>query len=423
MTNFEPPHDEQPMYPGYQPYVPPQPPAPPEFPGLGESVRPRKPRFRSAVAATALLAAAIGGGVGAGVVALTDDNGQHVANAGLTFSTQAAPAAKTDGSVQTAAAKIGPSVVTINVSTQDEQDTGSGVIIRNDGYILTNNHVIAAAVSSNSGSTGGFPGSPSTSGGSTINVVLADGRHAAATIVGTDESDDLAVIKVNLTGLTAASFASSKSLAVGQSVVAVGAPLGLSDTVTAGIVSTLARPVTTGDGQSTQAIFNAVQTDAAINPGNSGGPLVNLSGDVVGINAAIATDQSSGGLQIPGQSSQSGNIGIGFAIPSDEASRIAGELINNGKATHALLGVTVGDQSNAADTGAVIGKVTAGGPAAQAGLQTGDVVTKIDDLRVDTSDALVAAVRSYAPETEVTLTYERHGKSATTKVRLGTQNS
>ena len=139
--------------------------------------------------------------------------------------------------------------------------------------------------------------------------------------------------------LTAATFAKSSGLSVGQTVVAVGAPLGLSDTVTSGIISNLARPVRAGDND--QAVFDAVQTDAAINPGNSGGPLVDLSGSVVGINAAIASDQSNGGLQIPGQPSQSGNIGIGFAIPSDEASRIAGELIVKGKASHAVLGVTV----------------------------------------------------------------------------------
>ncbi len=175
-------------------------------------------------------------------------------------------------------------------------------------------------------------------------MVTADGRTATAKIVGRDTSDDLAVVKVyGLDNLIAATFGKSSSLVVGQTVVAVGAPLGLSDTVTSGIVSNQARPVRAGDND--QAVFEAVQTDAAINPGNSGGPLVDLNGSVVGINAAIATDSSGGGLQIPGQTQQSGNIGIGFAIPSDEASRIAGELIANGKATHAVLGVEVGQSS------------------------------------------------------------------------------
>jgi putative serine protease PepD len=355
----------------------------------------------------AVLAALIGGGVGAGTVALVNNNDTNSSSAGLTFSTQAAPASKTDGTVTAAAAKIGPSVVTINVTSSQEQDTGSGVIIRTDGYILTNNHVIAAA-----------------SGGGTISVTLADGRQSSATVVGTDPSDDLAVLKVNLTGLTAATFASSSSLQVGQTVVAVGAPLGLSDTVTAGIVSTIARPVTTSDSNNDQAVFNAVQTDAAINPGNSGGPLVNLNGDVVGINAAIATDQSSGGLQVPGQSSQSGNIGIGFAIPSDEASRIAGQLITTGKATHAVMGVEVAASSTSTTSnGATISSVTAGSAAAKAGLKAGDIVTALDGQRIDQADALIAAVRSHAPGEKVSVVYTRGGSSRTVTLTLGSGSS
>jgi putative serine protease PepD len=345
----------------------------------------------------------VGGSVGAGTVAIVGDHTNTV-SAALSQSTQVAPAAKVDGSVSAAAAKIGPSVVTINVSTSQEQDTGSGVIIRSDGYILTNNHVISNA-----------------SGGGTLTVTLKDGRRAAATVVGTDPSDDLAVVKVKFTGLTAAAFAPSSSLVVGQTVVAVGAPLGLSDTVTSGIVSNVARPVQTGDSTENTAVFNAVQTDAAINPGNSGGPLVNLAGAVVGINAAIATDQSQGGLQVPGQSTQSGNIGIGFAIPSDEASRIATQLITTGKATHALMGVSLASSSSrqsTAPTGAVISKVTAGGAAGKAGLEPGDVVTKLDQQLIDDSDALVASVRSHAPGDTVTVTYVRGGSTHTTKVTL-----
>jgi putative serine protease PepD len=354
------------------------------------------------VLAAAVIAALIGGGVGAGTVALVRDNATTAPSAGLAFSTQPAPAAKVDGTVTAAAAKIGPSVVTINVTSPQEGDTGSGVIIRQDGYILTNNHVIATA----------------TGGNGTIKVTLADGRTVPATVVGTDPSDDLAVLKVKLTGLTAATFASSSALQVGQTVVAVGAPLGLSDTVTAGIVSNTARPVTTGDSSNDQAVFNAVQTDAAINPGNSGGPLVNLNGDVVGINAAIATDQSSGGLQLPGQQSSSGNIGIGFAIPSDEASRIATELISTGKATHAVLGVSVGGSATQG-SGAVIRSVTSGSPADKAGLRVGDVVTALAGQRIDEADALVAAVRSHAPGQQVKLTYSRGGNSTTVTLTLG----
>jgi putative serine protease PepD len=359
--------------------------------------------------ASALIAALVGGGVGAGTATLVADGKSGTASSGLSLSTQAAPAAKVDGTVSAAATKIGPSVVTINVAASRERDTGSGVIIRKDGYILTNNHVISAAAD-----------------GGTISVVLADGRTSRATIVGTDPSDDLAVIKIGLTGLTAATFASSSKLVVGQSVVAVGAPLGLSDTVTAGIVSSTARPVTTSDDQNDQAVFNAVQTDAAINPGNSGGPLVNLNGDVVGINAAIATDQSQGGLQVPGQPTQSGNIGIGFAIPSDEASRIAAELIRTGKATHAVLGVTVSNttaQSAASATGAQVRSVTAGGPAAKARMKGGDVVTKVDSQLIDGATALVAAIRSHAPGQDVRVTYVRGGDSHTVTITLGTENN
>jgi putative serine protease PepD len=392
-----------PAYGGYPPPMPPAAPPPPAY-GAPEPARTSAGGPRRVVLVSALVAALVGGGVGAGTAALVDrsSNGSTT-SAGLIFSTQGAPAAKIDGTVSAAAAKIGPSVVTINVTTQQQQDTGSGVILRSDGYILTNNHVISAAA-----------------GGGTISVTLADGRQAGAKVVGTDPSDDLAVVKVALTGLTAATFASSSNLVVGQPVVAVGAPLGLSDTVTAGIVSNTARPVQTGDSNS-QAVFNAVQTDAAINPGNSGGPLVNLNGDVVGINAAIATDQSSGGLQVPGQTSQAGNIGIGFAIPSDEASRIAGELINTGKSTHALLGVSVQDASTqtSTSTGAVLQSVTASGPADKAGLKTGDVVTKVDSQRIDTADALVAAVRSHAPGQTVSITYTRGTNSATVQVTLG----
>jgi putative serine protease PepD len=358
---------------------------------------------------TACVAALVGGAVGAVTVGLTAHRTSNV-NVGLGFTTQSAPAPKLDGSVSAAAAKIRPSVVTIDVASSSEADTGSGVIIRADGYILTNNHVVATAA-----------------GGGSIVVTLADGRRAAGTIVGTDKSDDLAVVRVNLPSLRAASFASSSTLVVGQTVVAVGAPLGLSDTVTSGIVSSTARPVSTGTSQTSLAVFDAVQTDAAINPGNSGGPLVDLNGSVVGINAAIATDSSQGGLQIPGQSSQSGNIGIGFAIPSDEASRIAGELIATGKASHALLGVSVSDPaattSATAPVGAVVTAVKAGSPAAQAGMKIGDLVTLVAAQRIDSADALVAAVRSHAPRQTVGITYLRAGASHSIRVTLGTSPS
>ena len=379
-----------------------RPPAEP-MPDRGPSSTPT-PTLRL-VLVTAVVAALVGGAVGAMIVGLYAHRTSSV-NVGLGFSSQSPPAPKLDGSVSAAAAKIRPSVVTLDVTSSSEADTGSGVIIRKDGFILTNNHVVANAANA----------------GGSIVVTLADGRRAAGKIVGVDQSDDLAVVRVDLPGLTAATFASSATLVVGQTVVAVGAPLGLSDTVTAGIVSSTARPVSTGTSQSNLAVFDAVQTDAAINPGNSGGPLVDLNGSVVGINAAIATDQSQGGLQVPGQSSQSGNIGIGFAIPSDEASRIAAELIATGKASHALLGVSVRDPaattSATAPVGAVVASVKTGSPAAGAGLKVGDLITLVAQQRIDGADALVAAVRSHAPHQTVAITFLRGGATHVVHVTL-----
>ena len=380
---------------------------PPPAPAAPVAVASRASGARRALVSTAVVAAVVGGVVGAVVsAAVSSGSGStKIIDAGIGRTTQSAPADKVDGSISGAAATIGPSVVTIRVSSQQEQDTGSGVIIRPDGYVLTNNHVISAAASSG-----------------TITVTLTDGRTSSAKIVGSDASDDLAVIKIGLSGLTAATFGSSSSLVVGQTVVAVGAPLGLSNTVTSGIVSDIGRPVSTGDpSQPDGPVFNAIQTDAAINPGNSGGPLVDLAGHVVGINAAIASS-ASGGLQIPGQA-QSTNIGIGYAIPSDTASRIASELIATGHATHALMGVTVQTKTTTTGTTATVAKLVAGGPAAKAGLRVGDVVTKLDDELVNTSQALVAAVRSHAPGATVTVTYQRGSQTRTTSLTLGSAPS
>ena len=360
----------------------------------GGAARPR--RLRTMLVGTAVLAALVGGGTGAATVALTDGGRTTTTASGLATSNAAAPvAAVTDGTVAAAAAKIKPSVVTIQVKGSSESGTGSGVIIRSDGYILTNDHVVSVAA------TGG-----------SILVQLSDGRSASATIVGRDTTDDLAVIKVSgLSNLTAATFANSAALVAGQSVVAVGAPLGLSATVTSGIVSATARTVRSGDQN--QAVFAAVQTDAAINPGNSGGALVDLNGDVIGINSAIASTGSDSQT-----GTQSGNIGIGFAIPSNEASRVAAELIATGKASHALLGVTVSSAQSDTATGAVINSVTPGGAAAAAGLRAGDVVTAVDGVRISEGDDLVAAIHSHAVKDTVTITYTRNGSSHTVKATL-----
>lgn len=364
---------------------------------------PRPNRIRATVAATAIVAALVGGGAGAATVAFTGTSRQITTASGITVSTATAQnsAAVTSGTVTAAAAKITPSVVTIQVTGSSESGTGSGVIIGSNGYILTNDHVVSVAAS-----------------GGSMTAQTSDGRTAAATVVGRDTTDDLAVIKVSgLSNLTAATFAKSSSVTVGQTVVAVGAPLGLSDTVTSGIVSAKARTVRSGD--SDQAVFAAIQTDAAINPGNSGGALVDLNGNVIGINAAIATTSSSG-VTVPGQTAQSGSIGIGFAIPADEASRVAAELIATGKASHAILGVTIQSSSSSTTSaaGAMIASVTSGGSASVAGLRAGDVVTAVDGTRIEEGDDLIAAIRAHAVKDTVSIAFTRSGSSRTVKATL-----
>jgi putative serine protease PepD len=251
----------------------------------------------------------------------------------------------------------------------------------------------------------------------TVTVTFHNGKTAKATVIGTSVSNDLAVIKVNgVDDLTPAVFAKSASVDVGQSVVAAGAPLGLSETITSGIVSNTARPVRSGSND--DAVYLAVQTDTAINPGNSGGPLVNLNGAVVGINSSIASTGSSSG-----SGSQSGSIGIGFAIPSDVAVRVAGELINNGSSKNAAMGVTVqgSDDSTAAATatGVPLQTVVKGGAADKAGLVAGDVVSKVNDFTTTTADGLIAATRFYAAGTTVAVTYTHDGTTKTVDITLG----
>jgi putative serine protease PepD len=396
--------------------LPPQDPTPP-----GDLDEPRDPgRRRRTVAgllALVLASGASGGAVAsqwshsAAPTAVTPTGAVLRSTGGLTGSTVSS------GTTEAAAAVIGPSVVTVEVSgsetvigggffggqqTQQVSDTGSGVVVRSDGatgYILTNNHVIAAALN-----------------GGSVHVTLNDGRTVVASIVGHDTTDDLAVLKVTgVNGLKAATFADSEQLKVGQAVLAVGAPLGLSNTVTQGIVSTLHRPVATGEaGAGAQAVIDAVQTDAAINPGNSGGALVDLAGRVVGINSAIASTGSSSG--------QSGNIGVGFAIPSNDAADVADQLIRTGHATHAQLGVSAGDATSGTDgapgLGALLRVVTPGGPAAKAGLQAGDLVTKIGLRLVTDANSLIVATRAHDPGAAVAVTYTRAGQVRQTSVTL-----
>jgi putative serine protease PepD len=359
-----------------------------------------KPRGRAGALITAAsLSAVIGAGAGIGSYAFLVDGSARSASPVAVTSAQASQSPALDGTITAAAAKIDPSLVTITVRTAQGGDIGSGVVLDKDGHILTNDHVVQAAEQQQG----------------TITVTFDDGTVAKATIVGTSETNDLAVIKVDgVANLNPATFAKSDSLVVGQAVVAAGAPLGLSESVTSGIVSNTARPVRSGSNN--DAVYLAVQTDAAINPGNSGGPLVDLNGSVVGINSSIASTDSS-------QDSQSGNIGIGFAIPSDVAVRVASELIKTGHSTNAALGVTVAGDDSAlpTTTGVPLQTVKSGGAADKAGLQSGDVVTKVNDFHTTTSDGLIAATRFYAPGTAVQVTFTRNGGAPrTVTVTLGT---
>lgn len=347
-----------------------------------------------------LVAGGIGGVVGAKV---SDDDSTSSSSAPLggdpnTGSGNNEPAAPA-GSIQEVADKTLPSVVSIDVISGSEAGEGSGVVLSADGVIMTNNHVVA--------------GTSGNARGSQIQVNFQDGSRAAARLVGADSISDIAVIKVDKRGLTPISVGTSKNLAVGQSVIAIGAPLGLQGTVTTGIISALNRPVSTSREGGTTSVIDAIQTDAAINPGNSGGALVNARGALIGINTAIASLGAS-------EQQQSGSIGLGFAIPIDQAIRVANELQKTGRATHASLGVSVRPNSPASTPGAVVSDVTAGGPAAQANIPKNAIVTKLDDRNIASGDALVAAVRSHAPGEKVTVTYVADGQSRTASVTLGT---
>jgi putative serine protease PepD len=307
------------------------------------------------------------------------------------------------GSIASVAQRILPSVVSIQVKTGDSGDTGSGIVLSTSGYILTNNHVVAAVKK-----------------GGKLSVVLPDEKQVAASVIGhPDTVNDLAVVKVsNVRGLRPATLGDSNDLAVGDTVLAVGSPLGLVGTVTSGIISSLDRPVEAGGEPGLpDDVIDAIQTDAAINPGNSGGPLVDASGAVVGVNSAIASLSSGSAL---GGQQQSGSIGLGFAIPIDQAKRIASEIISRGYATHAIIGV--GLDASYTGSGARIGGptgVSAGGPAAKVGLHKGDVITALDGQPVTTANELIIAIRRHTPGTQVRLTYSRGGTQRTVTLTLG----
>ncbi len=362
---------------------------------------PAKGRFRlrqlSLTAALVLLLAALLTGISGGMVGYLAAS--RIAPALLdpdaTLSQVSPPVTRPPGSIADIAQRVLPTVVSIEVRASGGSGTGSGVVIDGKGYVVTNNHVISAAA------TGGP--------GSSVRVLFSDQSAAQARVVGRDPKTDLAVLKVEKPGLKVAALGDSSKVAVGDPVIAVGSPLGLASTVTSGIVSALDRPVRLGgqggsSGSDTNAVINAIQTDAAINPGNSGGALVDGAGALVGINSAIATLSTGRG--------QSGSIGLGFAIPIDEVRDVAEQLIRTGKVQHATLGVGGRTVTDGARDGAEVESVVAGSAAAKAGIRTGDVITKVGDRLVGGFDDLVVQIRTRKVGDRVELTYVRGGRTA-----------
>lgn len=365
----------------------------------------RKPKRRGllGIAALAMGSALVGGIIGSSAFSVT-----------YFGATQPAPVVVNNVEqinwVTGAASEAGPAVVTLWVESSASSGSGSGVILSEDGYILTNAHVVTLSGSTNNPD---------------LSVKLWDGTVLPAELTGYDTVYDLAVIKVEASGLKAIKFADSSKLNVGQNVVAIGAPLGLASTVTEGIVSALNRTIRvasaevseepglqfwTGTGESIS--IQVIQTDAAINPGNSGGALVNERGELVGINVAIATAGSG----------EAGSIGVGFAIPSNTANRIASEIMQTGKATHGLLGAMVRDNSengSGFSTGAYVDQVTEGGAAESAGIQSGDVIIEFAGQKVTSAADLTAMVRAQPAGAEVQLKIVRDGETITIRATLG----
>ncbi|MUL75980.1 PDZ domain-containing protein [Mycobacterium sp. CBMA226] len=438
--------------------------APQQYPAAAVPPAPAK-RSRSGLLAFGVAAVAIAAGA-AGTMAAVDHYGSMAPTAQVPLATgaqnrtlptaAAAPAPPAPaGSVEAVSAKVLPSVVKLQIQSGQQSEEGSGIVLSADGLILTNNHVVAAA-NQGAGSQDSMPaqslpggrlprgmspfgqlpggpldgpdaqdpgqGGPATapsgrvSQGLKATVTLSDGRTVPFSVVGADPADDIAVVKAQgVSGLTPISIGSSKGLRVGQNVVAIGSPLGLQGTVTTGIISSLNRPVSTGDEQTgQQSVMSAIQTDAAINPGNSGGALVDMNGNLIGVNSAIAS--LGGGPDSGG--AQPGSIGLGFAIPVDQAKRIADQLISTGTVQHASLGVKLAANNSA--QGAAVAGVVAGGPAAAAGLDKGAVITKVDNQPIDSPEALIAAIRSKAPGDNVTVTYaDPSGAERSVQVTLG----
>ncbi|WP_156725909.1 trypsin-like peptidase domain-containing protein [Streptomyces apocyni] len=395
----------------YDPWSSPQP-QPLLHPTGAEPAPARKPR-RGALLIGALAIALLAGAVGGGVGAYVERKG------GLTDVSLPQADREDKGrapeSVAGIAASAVPSVVTLHVSGGGAQGTGTGFVLDNKGHILTNNHVVDPA-----GSDG------------RITVTFSGGESAKAKLIGKDAGYDLAVVRVTgVSGLKPLPLGNSDNVQVGDPVVAIGAPFDLSNTVTSGIISAKGRPITAGgeegDGSDVSYV-DALQTDAPINPGNSGGPLVDSKARVIGINSAIRSAGGGGGAP-DGGGAQAGSIGLGFAIPVNLAKRVAEELINTGKATHPVIEVTLdtqftGEGARVADETRDGGPaVKPGGPADQAGVKPGDIITAVDGQRVRTGQELIVKIRAHRPGDRLELTLERDGAKQTLSLELGSADA
>ncbi|MEU8591139.1 trypsin-like peptidase domain-containing protein [Streptomyces sp. NPDC048664] len=356
----------------------------------------------------ALVAGGVGGGIGYQLARTSDSSGSTTVSAATT----GGDVKRDNGTVANVAAKALPSTVTIEAeSTNGQGGTGTGFVFDKQGHIITNNHVVADAVD-----------------GGKLTATFPNGKKYDAEIIGHAQGYDVAVIKLKNApdDLKPLALGNSDEISVGDSTIAIGAPFGLSNTVTTGIISAKNRPVASSDGASgsKSSYMSALQTDASINPGNSGGPLLDAEGAVIGINSAIQSAASGSGM---GGGGQAGSIGLGFAIPINQAKYVAQQLISTGKPVYAKIGASVSldESTNGAkitDQGASgSAAVEAGGPAAKAGLKPGDVITKLDDVVVDSGPTLIGEIWTHKPGDKVTITYQRGGSTHTTTVTLASR--
>jgi len=366
-------------------------------PGFGTvpSWERKKKRKNTPLSAVIVVSLVFGGTAGGALGYLAADFSNGVSNTTSQVSETSKPVAITPATetVSQIVQNVKPSVVSIKAEGNSGSGTGSGFIYREDGYIVTNNHVAAPAIN-----------------GGKLTVYLEDKTSFEAKLVGRNASYDLAVLKIDATGLKPVNIGDSSAINVGDLTVAFGSPLGLTGTVTSGIVSAINRPVTAG-GADDQSFISAIQTDAAINPGNSGGPLVNGQGQVIGVNSAIAT---------LGNGTQSGSIGLGFAIPINQAQRVISEIIESGKSTTPIAGISI--DSTYDGVGAKIAEVVADGPAASTDLKVGDIVTKINGEVVEDSTELIVAIRRNNPgDTIVLIVKNSAGNEREVSVVLGSR--